>query len=84
VKNWRIPEAELLQRLRSLHQSSSGGEQEQAALTTNTKGGKPALFTRIGFKSTTMEQIQAIFFFLMEQIQAIFFFLRFGGTLPLF
>jgi hypothetical protein len=61
VKNWRIPEAELLNRLRSLHQSSSGdGEQEQ--VLTN-KGGKPALFTRLGFKSTTMEQIQAIFFF---------------------
>ncbi len=59
VKNWRIPEAELLNRLRSLHQSSSSGEQEQEHVLTN-KGGKPALFTRIGFKSTTMEQIQAI------------------------
>jgi hypothetical protein len=75
VKNWRIPEAELLNRLRSLHQSSSReGEKEQEHVLTN-KGGKPALFTRIGFKSTTMEQIQAIFFS---------FFFRFGGTLPLF
>ncbi len=75
VKNWRIPEAELLHRLRSLHQqaqqssSSSSGEQEQeqaeAELTRKgrPKNKKEALFTRIGFKSTTMEQIQAIFFF---------------------
>ncbi len=75
VKNWRIPEAELLIRLRSLHQqaqqsSSSSGEQEQEQAEGElTRKGRPkkskkdTLFTRIGFKSTTMEQIQAIFFF---------------------
>jgi hypothetical protein len=74
VKNWKIPEAELLHRLRSLHQqaqqssSSSSGEQEQEQDGELTRKGRPkknkeALFTRIGFKSTTMEQIQAIFFF---------------------
>jgi hypothetical protein len=69
VKNWRIPEAELLHRLRSLHQqaqqSSSGGEQEQeqaeAELTGKgrpKKNKKEALFIRAGFKAITMEQIQ--------------------------
>jgi hypothetical protein len=70
VKNWRIPEAELLSRLRSLHQqaqqsSSSSGEQEQeqaeAELTRKgrpKKNKKEALFIRAGFKAITMEQIQ--------------------------
>jgi hypothetical protein len=69
VKNWRIPEAELLHRLRSLHQQaqqSSSGEQEQeeqaeAELTRKgrpKKNKKEALFIRAGFKAITMEQIQ--------------------------
>jgi len=61
VRKWKIPKAELVEQLRSRHQTEESmvkGEGKQDHLLT--KKGKPVLYNRCGFKSTTMQQIQEI------------------------